>query len=71
MLFRIDTEDSVVFPKAGANVRLLYTNSSESLGSEVDFEQIWGSASYALSFGKNTVLPYIEYGENAEPVESF
>lgn len=69
--FRIDTEDSVVFPQSGADVKLLYTVSSESLGSDVNFEQIWGSASYAWSFGKNTLLPSIEYGDNLDPIESF
>ena len=69
--FRIDTEDSVVFPQSGADVNLLYTVSSDSLGSEVNFEQIWGSASYAWSFGKNTLLPSIEYGDNLDPIESF
>lgn len=70
-MFRIDTEDSVVFPQSGADVKLLYTVSSDALGTDVDFEQIWGSASYAWTFGKNTLLPSIEYGENLEPVDSF
>jgi len=70
-LFRIDTEDEVAFPQRGANVNLLYTTSSETLGSENDFEQVWGSASYAWTFGKNTIVPYIEYGNNLEPVDSF
>ncbi len=69
--FRIDTEDEVAFPQHGANVNLLYTTSSEALGSDVDFAQLWGSASYAWTFGRNTVLPYVEYGKNFDPVESF
>jgi len=69
--FRIDTEDSVAFPQSGAEVRLLYTVSSDALGSDVDFEQVWGSASYAWTFGKVTLLPSIEYGDNLEPIESF
>ncbi len=69
--FRIDTEDSVVFPQSGADVSLLYTVSSDAFGSDVDFEQVWGSASYAWTFGKNTLLPSIEYGDNLKPVESF
>ncbi len=71
VLLRIDTEDSVVFPQSGADVSLLYTVSSNSLGSEVNFEQILGSASYAWSFGKNTLLPSVEYGDNLDPIESF
>jgi len=69
--FRIDTEDSVVFPRTGALVDLRYTRSSESLGSETDFEQFWGSASYAWSFGENTIVPSVEYGENLAPLDSF
>ena len=70
-LFRIDTEDEVAFPQHGANVNLLYTTSSETLGSDVDFKQFWGSASYAWTFGRNTILPYIEYGKNFDPVDTF
>ena len=69
--FRIDTEDSVVFPRSGADVRILYTVSSETLGAETEFERIWGSASYAQSFGKFTIVPFVEYGDNLEPAESF
>ncbi len=69
--FRIDTEDSVAFPRAGANVDLYYTLSSEALGTEYDFERWWGRASYAWSFGENTILPAVEYGENLDDVTSF
>ena len=69
--FRVDTEDAVAFPQTGAEVDLLYTVSSEALGSETDFEQILGSASYAWTFGKNTLVPYVEYGDNLDPAESF
>jgi len=69
--FRIDTEDAVVFPTAGADVDLIYTASSASLGADTDFEQIWGKASYAWSMGKFTLMPYVEYGENLDPFESF
>ncbi len=69
--FRIDTEDSVVFPRSGADVNILYTVSSETLGAETEFERIWGSASYAQSFGEYTIVPFIEYGDNLEPAESF
>jgi NTE family protein len=69
--FRIDTEDSVVFPRSGADVNILYTVSSETLGAETEFERIWGSASYAQSFGEFTIVPFIEYGDNLKPAESF
>jgi NTE family protein len=45
--------------------------SSESLGSDTGFEQIWGKASYAWSFGENTIVPSVEYGENRKPLDSF
>jgi len=69
--FRVDTENSVVFPRSGAKVDLVYTMSSEALGADTNFEQFWGSASYAWSFGENTLLPSIEYGDNLDPAESF
>jgi NTE family protein len=69
--FRIDTEDSVVFPRSGADVDLVYTISSESLGADTNFEQFWGTASYAWSFGENTIAPALEYGGNLDPAESF
>ncbi len=70
-IFRIDTEDAVSFPQSGASVNLVYTKSSDALGSEDNFEQIWGSASYAWSFGKNTLVPAVEYADNLKPVDSF
>jgi NTE family protein len=69
--FRIDTEDSVVFPRTGAHVDIRYSKSSEALGADTDFERLWGRASYAWSFGENTIVPGIEYGDNLDPVESF
>jgi NTE family protein len=69
--FRIDTENSVVFPETGAFVDLRYAVSSKTLGSETDFEQVWGSATHAWTFGKNTIVPYVEYGDNLKPAESF
>jgi NTE family protein len=69
--FRIDTEDSVVFPRSGADVDLVYTASSEALGADTHFKQLWGSASYAWSFGENTIVPHLEYGDNLDPAESF
>jgi NTE family protein len=69
--FSIDTEDSVVFPRTGALVNLLYTRSSEALGTEYDFERWQARASYAWSFGETTLVPSFEYGENVDEVESF
>jgi len=61
----------VVFPRSGVDVDLVYTVSSETLGADTDFEQFRGSASYAWSFGENTLVPYLEYGDNLDPAESF
>ncbi len=69
--FSIDTEDSVAFPQHGALVNLVYSRSSEALGAETDFERIWAEATYAWTFGKNTVQPHLEYGENLKSIESF
>ena len=69
--FRIDTEDSVVFPRSGADVDVVYTVSSDALGAETSFEQIQADASYAFSFGEYTIVPYLEYADNFEPFESF
>lgn len=69
--FRIDTQNSVAFPRSGAAVDLLYEKSSEALGAETDFQRIWGTGSYAWSFGEYTILPSVEYGENLDPIESF
>ena len=69
--FRIDTENSVVFPRSGASVDLVYEKSSRALGAETAFERFWGAASYAWSFGENTIAPSVEYGDNLDPIESF
>jgi NTE family protein len=69
--FQIDTEDSVVFPRSGADVDLVYTVSSETLGADTNFEQFRGAASYAWSFGENTIVPHLEYADNLDPAESF
>jgi len=49
----------------------VYSVSSEALGADVRFERIWGRASYAWSFGENTIVPAIEYADNLDSPESF
>ena len=71
LTFRIDTEDSVVFPRSGAQVDAFYTVSSDTLGAETDFERVWVAGTYAWSMGEFTLAPSFEYGENLEPAESF
>ncbi len=64
--FRVDTVDEVAFPRHGSEIEVRYTTSSNTLGSEAEFEKIWGSVTHALSFGGFTLMPYVEYGENLE-----
>jgi NTE family protein len=64
--FRVDTVDDVAFPRSGSEVEVVYTVSSSTLGSEADFERVWGSAAHSWSFGELTVTPHLEYGENLE-----
>jgi NTE family protein len=69
--FRVDTENSVVFPRHGSDIELSYSRSSAALGTDYGFERWWARASHAWSFGGTTVQPGIEYGENIDDVESF
>jgi NTE family protein len=64
--FRVDTLDEVAFPRHGSEVKARYTTSSSTLGSDVDFEQVWASAGHAWTVGSLTLTPYLEYGENLD-----
>ena len=68
--FRVDARDEVVFPRAGTEVNAVWVRSSTALGSDTDFERVWAAASHAWSMGEYTLVPYLEYGENLEEVES-
>jgi len=65
--FAVDTVNSVVFPRSGAEVIARYDRMSESLGSDLDYEAVFGSASYAWSIGELTIRPAVEYGKNLDP----
>ena len=66
--FRIDTLSSTVFPRHGTDLLVRYTLSSQALGSDEDFEQLYVRGFTALSFGDNTITPMLELGENFEDV---
>lgn len=68
--FRIDTVDQVAFPRSGSEVWARYTQSSDTLGTESEFENVWASVAHAYSIGEFTLTPYLEYGENLTPVTS-
>lgn len=62
--FLVDTENTVVFPRSGTLVDLSYTRGEESMGSDLEFEQVSVRASHAWSSGKYSFVPYLEYGDN-------
>ena len=68
--FRIDTLDQVVFARSGTEAHIRYSVSSEALGADSDFEQVWGAVSHSWSFGEFTLNPYLEYGDNLVPTGS-
>jgi NTE family protein len=71
LTFRVDTQDSVVFPRSGAKVDAFYSVSSDNLGADTEFKRVWARGSNSWSIGEFTLAPYLEYGENLEPRESF
>lgn len=69
--FFVDTEDSVSFPQSGALVNLSYSKGIEGAGSDLEFEQLFASASQAWTTGKFTFVPYLEYGDCFGDTDSF
>jgi NTE family protein len=67
--FRVDTVNEVVFPSSGTEIWSRYSISSDALGSEFDYEQVWASVAHSWSFGKFTLTPYLEYGDNLEATD--
>ncbi len=62
--FLVDTENTVLFPQSGALINASYNRGLASMGSDVEFEQLYVSASRAWSSGKYSFIPYLEYGDN-------
>ncbi len=64
--FTVDTVDQVAFPSRGVAAHAYYERSSEALGAENDTDLAAARVGYSMSFGRNTLTPYLEYGENFE-----
>ena len=64
--FSVDTVDQIAFPRHGTEAHAYYARSSEALGAENDADLASARVGYSLSFGRNTLTPYLEYGENFE-----
>jgi NTE family protein len=62
--FTVDTVDQVAFPRRGVEAHAYYERSSETLGAENDTDLASARVGYSMSFGNNTLTPYLEYGEN-------
>jgi len=69
--FRVDTVDTVAFPTTGTEAEVLYTSSLDALGAEEPFERAALRVGHSFSFGKNTITPYLEYGENAHSTSNY
>jgi NTE family protein len=64
--FAVDTVDQIAFPQRGMEAHARYERSAESLGAESPTDLAAASIGYSISFGRNTITPYLEYGENFE-----
>jgi len=64
--FRVDNVDQVAFPRHGADAHAYYERSSKALGAENDTDLAAARIGYSISFSRNTLTPYLEYGENFE-----
>ncbi len=66
-----DTESSVMFPRSGSEIRFNINRTLESMGSDNEITQYSLRIAKAWSFGKYTIVPYVEYGENRDPAADF
>jgi NTE family protein len=57
----VDTLDSVRFPRRGGLLRLDGDFVSDALGSDDTIVRFAGRGTYALSFGKNTLVPNLSF----------
>ncbi len=64
--FRLDTADSIQFPRHGSGMLLGYAETSETLGSELDYRRALLIAGKAWSFGRTTLFPSLDGGVNFE-----
>jgi NTE family protein len=59
--FRVDTRDDVVFPQRGLSVDAGFTESLESFGASNDHRVASLRVEEAVSFGRNTFAPAVEF----------
>jgi NTE family protein len=64
----VDTLDNPYFPTRGVNANAKYTAGLTALGETANFQQVRGSALYALGFGRNAVLLSAEGGDTVQGV---
>jgi NTE family protein len=60
--FLIDSLDNPFFPKSGFKGKLKYYKNIKMLRSNLEYSQLYGEISYAYTFGRNIITPYIKYG---------
>ncbi|MCB0347098.1 MAG: patatin-like phospholipase family protein [Bdellovibrionales bacterium] len=60
-VFSVDTFDNLNFPRDGAAALVEYRYGSDSIGSDLDYEFIQSKASYAKSWGRNTLLSSAQF----------
>jgi NTE family protein len=59
--FAVDTLDSVEFPRSGTLSTMEWRRSRESLGADVDFDQVLLTAAHAKTWGRHTMLTTFRY----------
>jgi NTE family protein len=57
-----DTLDNADFPKTGCLGKVLYAQELENMGSDTDYNQMYGEFLGAYSIGKHTLIPKIRLG---------
>ncbi len=70
-VFRVDTRNSTVFTRTGTLVEAVYRDSSSALGADQPFRQWQLLAGEAWTFGKNTIYPEVQIGDNLVPGAPF
>jgi NTE family protein len=69
--FRVDTIDTIAFPTSGTEALVTYRRSVDAFGAESDTELAAAGIDHAFSFGRNTLRPHLEYGENSHPTSNY
>lgn len=69
-LFTVDTLDNLNFPRDGSYVNISYVYASEAVGSDLDYEFVESTASYAKSWGRNTLLSSASFNTSLESESS-